>query len=283
MDLILFDNAKRAVAQLMEFDEIKEHMDKAAALVMYAQRAKDRELEIKAAEYRSYCEHRAGGMLTAERGRPTKINTGVKLTARNADIEPMTATRFRQFAEVPEESVTEATEVLKGQGIPPTRKRIMDVHYSSESSEHYTPDHILELVFPTMGDVDLDPCADAGKSVAAQYHFTEKDDGLSQEWFGRVFMNPPYGRAIKDWVLKLQEEFETKRVEQAIALVPARVDTEWFSVLDNYPVCFVRGRLTFKGNRDPAPFPSAIFYLGRRTKTFIRQFGGIGTVWTKVS
>lgn len=284
MELILFENAKRAVAQLQEFDEVREHLDKAAAVQEYARRANDRDMEIRAAEYRTYCERRAGEMLQGTPShRPKKGTHDGTLTAREAGIEKPQATRYRQLAEVPQESFDDAVQDLKAQGRPPTRKRVMDVHFSSDSPEHYTPDIILELAMRTLGDITLDPCSDAGKNVPAKFHLTKEDDGLSCEWHGSVFMNPPYGKEIPKWVEKLAKEYHTGNVVSAIALVPARTDTAWFDVLAEFPVCFVRGRLKFKGNKDAAPFPSAVFFLGKAVRRFSANFGKIGTVWGRIS
>lgn len=156
------------------------------------------------------------------------------------------------------------------------------VHHTSKTAEHYTPDIVLELVIRAMGDIDLDPCADPDCQVPAKTHFTAEDDGLSQLWEGRVFMNPPYGAAISEWVEHLTMEFATRRVRQFIALVPARTDTEWWNTLTNKAlVCFVRGRLTFKGNDNPAPFPSALCYRGERGGSFKDEFSALGAIWSR--
>jgi hypothetical protein len=149
--------------------------------------------------------------------------------------------------------------------------------------EHYTPKSILDAVVACMGAIDLDPCSNPGKAnVPARTRYRPPDDGLSKTWRGRVFMNPPYGRDIPFWVCKLRDEYvEERTVTQAIALVPSRTDTEWFRVLRDYPVCFVRGRLTFLGNSDPAPFPSAVFYLGDGLGSFTSAFGSLGDIWTR--
>ena len=157
------------------------------------------------------------------------------------------------------------------------------IHFSSETPEHYTPSRILDAVYACLGGIDLDPCSNEGiATVAAAQHFTAADDGLAQPWHGRVYMNPPYGREIESWVDKLVAEHTAGRVTQAIALVPARTDTQWFLKLSEFPCCFVIGRLTFVGNADPAPFPSAIFYLGDDVGTFfdvfMRQYR-IGNIW----
>ena len=93
-------------------------------------------------------------------------------------------------------------------------------------------------------------------------------------------MNPPYGRVIEDWVKKLVLHHENGDVPAAIALVPARTDTQWFRLMRDYPVCFVTGRLRFS-EADPAPFPSAAFYLGDDREGFVRQFRQLGDIYTR--
>jgi site-specific DNA-methyltransferase (adenine-specific) len=80
-------------------------------------------------------------------------------------------------------------------------------------------------------------------------------DGLTADWYGHVWCNPPYGRGIKDWVLKA-----TKHYDFVTMLLPARTDTKWFHdlVLPNAEVTFVRGRIKFGNGLSPAPFPSMI-------------------------
>ena len=159
----------------------------------------------------------------------------------------------------------------------------MAVHFSSETPEHYTPDVILAAVVACMGGIDLDPCSNSHETpnVPAAEHYTRADDGLAQTWRGGVFMNPPYGREIDPWIAKLVSEYEDGAVTEAIALVPARTDTQWWQRLRDYHICFVTGRLAFKGagNNESAPFPSAVVYLGNDTDRFVNTFEGIGDVW----
>jgi phage N-6-adenine-methyltransferase len=95
-----------------------------------------------------------------------------------------------------------------------------DKYQVTEAEESWlTPPSIVEA----LGPFDLDPCASIGqpwKTAAA--HYTKVEDGLKQPWSGRVWMNPPYGRAIDPWV----EKFCAHR--NGIALVFARTDTHWF-------------------------------------------------------
>jgi site-specific DNA-methyltransferase (adenine-specific) len=94
-------------------------------------------------------------------------------------------------------------------------------------------------------------------------------------------MNPPYGREISAWVEKLVSEYESGRTKEAIALVPARVDTDWFRLFRNCAICFIDGRLKFSGAENSAPFPSAAAYLGKNIARFAKSFGDMGDVWVR--
>jgi len=160
----------------------------------------------------------------------------------------------------------------------------MAVHFSSATPEHYTPQCIIDATLACLGEIDLDPCSNSltDPVIPAKGHFTVDDDGLIWKWHGRIYMNPPYGRVIDRWIAKLCEEHEAGRVTEAIALVPARTDTQWWLRLRDFPVCFITGRLTFGGNEDPAPFPSAVFYLGENIGAFYRAFIELGDCWQRM-
>ena len=150
---------------------------------------------------------------------------------------------------------------------------------SSNSAEWYTPPKIVSLVVQTLGEIDLDPCSNEGEpNVPARQHYTKADDGLFLPWSGRVYMNPPYGRQIEQWTGRLVNFYRLDQVTEAIALVPARTDTQWFQPLYDFPICFVEGRLIFLGAEDGAPFPSALAYMGPHPERFIRVFSAVGTV-----
>lgn len=157
---------------------------------------------------------------------------------------------------------------------------------SSDSPEWYTPADVVERAVKVLDGIDLDPCSNSHDTpnVPADNHFTHVEDGLTREWHGTVYMNPPYGRGIDQWVGKLRDEYEAGRVTAAVALVPARTDTQWFRLLRDYPVCFLTGRLRFlspDGETDPAPFPSAAFYLGNSDDVFAEVFGPVGDVYVR--
>jgi hypothetical protein len=158
-----------------------------------------------------------------------------------------------------------------------------NVHFSSESNEWYTPPDLVETISDALGGISLDPCSNSEgePNIPAEEHFTEADDGLTREWHGTVYMNPPYGDDIGNWTSKLMMEYEAGRVDEAIALVPSRTDTMWFRVLKNYPRCFLYGRLKFSGHENSAPFPSMLVYFGKDLPKFIRAFKHIGDVYVR--
>ena len=152
--------------------------------------------------------------------------------------------------------------------------------YSSETDAHNTPRWLVEKIANFLDGIELDPCTDASNPVGAERFFTEADDGLTRLWHSRsLFCNPPYGRGIGDWTSHLVHEYKVGRVDEAIALLPARTDTAWWNGLAAYPVCLVRGRLKFNDCAQSAPFPSALVYLGDNWQGFRDAFQDIGLIY----
>ena len=74
-----------------------------------------------------------------------------------------------------------------------------------------------------------------------------------------MFCNPPYGKAISDWVRKCYEE-SRKENTIVVLLIPARTDTKYFHdyILHRSEVRFVKGRLKFGDAAAGAPYPSMV-------------------------
>ena len=153
---------------------------------------------------------------------------------------------------------------------------------NKKSDRWYTPLHIVDLVVRVLGKIDLDPCADDRKHITAAQHYTFNDDGLTKPWYGRVYINPPYS-CPGVWMKKLQADFESGKVKEAIALVPAATDTSWLSpVLKTQPVCFWKGRIKFLGE-DYQPKRAArqshvLVYWGENWQRFKGVFEEYGFV-----
>ena len=131
--------------------------------------------------------------------------------------------------------------------------------FSSNTNEWATPRQFfadLDAEF----HFNLDPCATDENHKCARY-FTQEQDGLAQDWAGsRVFCNPPYGRAIADWVRKCWQE-SRKPDTLVVMLIPARTDTAYFHdyiYKQAREIRFIRGRLHFNESKSGAPFPSMV-------------------------
>ena len=130
--------------------------------------------------------------------------------------------------------------------------------FSSEKDDWETPQDLFDEL-----DDEFHFTLDAASSdlnAKCEKHYTVEDDGLSQSWAGNnVFLNPPYGRNMKDWMRKAYEESQAENTT-VVVLVPARTDTAWFHdyVYEKAELRFLRGRLKFGGCENSAPFPSLV-------------------------
>ncbi len=156
------------------------------------------------------------------------------------------------------------------------------VSYNSGNNEWYTPSEYIELAREVMGSIDLDPASSdkANEVVKAAKYYTAEEDGLSQEWAGNVWLNPPYSsELIVKFVDKLIAEAE--RIGQALILVNNATETEWFGKLVKKAsaVCFPKGRVKFymPDGTIGAPLQGqALLYFGGNSRKFKEVFSAKG-------
>lgn len=161
-----------------------------------------------------------------------------------------------------------------------------------DGDEYYTPPYIIAAVREVLGEIDLDPASSelAQTVVGAKYYFTKADDGLSEEWHGRVFHNPPYSKPAP-FIAKLLIEYMAGRTTEAIVLVNNGTETQWGQTLfrQRCPVCFVgahdgRGsRISFWRKSPAEPkggnrYAQMIAYLGPNPDRFAKVFSQFGTI-----
>jgi ParB family chromosome partitioning protein len=156
---------------------------------------------------------------------------------------------------------------------------------NSRNNEWYTPADIIEAARDCMGGIDLDPASSdaANENVKAADYYTIKDDGLSKPWFGRVWLNPPYGQPV---IAQFSEKLigSLASIEEACVLVNNATETEWFQSMACAcaAICLVKGRVRFL---DPTGSPSrtplqgqAVLYFGDRPQRFAEEFSKFGIV-----
>jgi phage N-6-adenine-methyltransferase len=147
----------------------------------------------------------------------------------------------------------------------------------------YTPKKYIEAAKEVMGAIDLDPASsdEAQKTVIAERYYTEQDDGLKQDWFGRVWLNPPYSQPlIYLFVDKLVSEYEKNKISDAILLTNNFTDTAWFHLAESQAalICFTRGRIRFQGSTSQPTQGSAFFYFGDNKYKFLEVFKEFGFI-----
>jgi len=193
-------------------------------------------------------------------------------------------------------SVSKFTACAEKYSLVNTRPRFWDAFSGFNSNprtlgtgqdEWYTPPEYIQLIHRTLGAIDLDPasCLQAQDTVRAGAFFSESQNGLERNWWGRVFMNPPYSQPkINQFIEKLLLERASSRVTEAIVLTTNNTDTDWFQSLAHgcSALCFTDGRVKFLApdGRKPAPNQGHVFtYLGESPEAFEREFEAVGVVF----
>jgi phage N-6-adenine-methyltransferase len=128
-------------------------------------------------------------------------------------------------------------------------------HFSSGTDLWSTPQNFFDSLDVEF-KFEIDVCASPDNAKCKRY-FTEQDNGLLQRWEGVIWMNPPYGRKIGDWIRKAYESAQEGAT--VVCLIPSRTDAGWWhDYCMKGEIRFVRGRIKFSGSKWNAPFPSAV-------------------------
>jgi len=155
----------------------------------------------------------------------------------------------------------------------------------TSTNQYGTPPSLIRELEGALGSrFDLDPCSGAEVSPIAESKYTEDDDGLSQPWFGNVFVNPPFSE-VGDWVEKAHAEQRDCDAKRVVMLLPVRLATGYFHdhITEADAICFLRGRLDYHnggGKLKGAPFASYLIVFGD-AEPFMRLFEQYGTVFTQ--
>lgn len=144
------------------------------------------------------------------------------------------------------------------------------INLDSGEKTWLTPPSIINA----LGPFDLDPCCPPDMPWrTANVMYTEKQNGLMQPWFGRVWLNPPYGAEAIPFIEKMVHHVYTHTATSGsgIALVFARTETRlWQNTIFPWAaaILFIRSRLKFfkidgsEGNT--CTMPSALIAFTKR-------------------
>jgi phage N-6-adenine-methyltransferase len=133
--------------------------------------------------------------------------------------------------------------------------------FSSKTDNWATPQDYFDSINAEFA-FTIDVCASPENAKCRRF-YSRSENGLTQEWQGVCWMNPPYGREISKWVKKAYDSASSGVV--VVGLLPARTDTAWFHdyIYDKAEIRFIRGRLKFGGSKWSAPFPSMLVIWGK--------------------
>ncbi len=188
------------------------------------------------------------------------------------------------------------------------------INQFSGETEYYTPFDIVEAVHKTLGEIDLDPASSkkANKRIGAKCIYTEKDNGLKYNWYGRIFLNHPFGIAEnicnpkltgkvcnkkicskrgwhaneemgnKIWIDKLIEEYILDNIKQFCNITFNASSEDWFQPLLQLPQCILHPRTNYElpnGKiKKGVTKGSVVTYGGKNVDKFYKAFKHLGTV-----
>jgi phage N-6-adenine-methyltransferase len=297
------EGAARALAEAETLDEIKYVHDIATAAAEYARAAKlGLEAQNSAATIKLRAERKAGELLAGlerERGGSGRFGSSIDVqtaspyaaTLAETDTSRQQANRWQAVAQMPEEKfeayieeTIEAGDELTTAGVLRVAKAPDVTRVNSRGDyDWYTPEKYIVAARDVLGEIDLDPASSdkANTRVMARTIYTVADDGLLQDWHGRVWLNPPYGGAQADFTQKLVDEYEAGRVDEAILLVNSNAtDTRWFAPLWDHVLCFTDHRINFDGllnqGASSSTHGSVFVYFGPYKQRFAERFAEFG-------
>ena len=208
------------------------------------------ESQLRCTAARQLLDHRLGEMCRhfLRRGRPKKVAASDHLRLKDIVRNKSQSSRCQQIAKVQISEVRqyhqhcfkhqiEITDTGLYDWVNRPAQGALDYHRSVEwhkkftsptaTGEWYTPQEVFDAMAIEF-DIDV---ASPGRKVVpwipAKKHYTKRDDGLKQPWYGCVWANPHFGlrHGILDWINKFIEHGD------GVALVPDYTSAGWWQHL----------------------------------------------------
>ena len=123
--LIKYDSMTRAIAECREVDELKDYRDKARALELYAQQAKNRKAEAQAAEIRIRAEQASGTMASQGGDRKSKSDGTTLKTLSDVGVSNDQSAKWGGLADLPDEEFERRLSGTRERGDVPTTEGII--------------------------------------------------------------------------------------------------------------------------------------------------------------
>lgn len=209
-------------------------------------------------------------------------------TIRELGFTPKQTAQFQQMADhEPQvlEAIAEARErddIVSRADVMRKIETVKKPHVTNngKDDEWYTPSQYIEAAREVLGTIDLDPASNdfANETVKATTYYTEETNGLAQEWFGNIWMNPPYSTAL---LSQFADKLISSNFSQAIVLVNNATETAWFEKMISKAsaIVFHKGRIRFvkRDGEHGAPLQGQAFiYYGGNAERFLEVFSKYG-------
>lgn len=278
---------KVGVAQEVRKQKLKEGQEIAEAVLDAEVRIGELMREVPKASGGDHGNQYTGGKINTD----DKFATSKTKVISDMGFTPMQVSRFETLAAHPEAVERAKAEARENDEIV-TRSSVLEkvasekekphVTFNSGNNEWYTPEKYVEMAREVLGHIDLDPASSkiANETVKADRYFTEEENSLNKVWYGKVWMNPPYGTdLIGQFTEKFADEYIAGNITEGIVLVNNATETAWFSdmIQSASAVVFPRGRIRYYSPQKESNAPlqgQAFIYFGENTDRFLEVFGG---------
>jgi len=175
---------------------------------------------------------------------------------------------------------------------PLSDKELNALWRKSASVEWASPSNIVDAARIAMGGIDLDPASSgvANEMVQATRYFSleKPDEAFASKWFGRIWLNPPYGKPSSGvsnagiWADRLWREFSEGNAQEACLYVKAAIGYKWWDrALSRADSACILWDLPshenlVDGRKGYSPMGRSVMYYGDHTSEFKEAFSALG-------
>jgi len=297
MELVKLHTANQAIIEAMPLAELIEINSESIAVLAWVKAQKlGTEMQNNVAETKIRIERQIGKFLTETEkhkgGQPSEKNRShdVTSTLNDLGLSKMQSHRYQKEASVPERKFEQHVAETKENDLELTSTSILKladkphVSHNSGENEWYTPKKYIESARKVLGTIDLDPASSeaANKIVKAEGFHSIETNGLSLDWYGRVWMNPPYSSGlIEEFIEKFCGHFDAGNIIDGIVLVNNATETIWFQQIAKIAsmICFPKGRIKYWSTNKETSTPlqgQAFLYCGKHDIKFESEFTKYG-------
>jgi len=139
---------------------------------------------------------------------------------------------------------------------------LYETDMSDTSDEYPTTPDLWRPLADALGGFDVDPASGCENNAIAETCYTKSDDGLAQQWSGKVWLNPPFSDKT-DWYRKAVNEVNGGNATTIVALAPVDTSTQWFQnwFSKATAICWLEGRDWYEASGSPS-FNTAVGVFG---------------------